>query len=450
MDFLTQPLRSAVSPPSAAAVPIAATSDAPTASPPAGIDSDQDKPDTDGISFLSTTSDGGVSETGDRFAQLRTTEAGGREGESPLEAPSLRKGDWRAFSRIEARVVVWQDGELKRSGRHRSAEQETALAGTIWLTTDNQLVFVVDGSAPPRSEPISVGKSSRRSNAFESLSRRLSHSSHSRPGSPITSPNNNNNDKTLSPEPTISPGDASATKEKKDRRRSQLPFLRRKSDVEAPVVGGSGPEKDEESNEKGIFAFIKGLFGSHNGGDDNDADGGLSLSRTRTKTVEAPSAPRSDKSRSHSKSRSNSKSRKPEEPVVTRASPLPTYQNHKITALHIPTPRESITSIRFLPQRPTSPSSSASSPPLSRQISREASTNSASLNVNFGGIGALDLLPPRVEIEVVAKEAGASEEDGKGREVTVAFLFVEPLMAQEADELRQQLEERGIGVKAKN
>lgn len=139
-DFLTQPLLSAATSPPPLASPAlaaapAATLDAATVSPPPGLDSDKDKLDNDGISFQSTTSDGGLSDTGDRFAQLRTTEVGGREGEAPLEAPSLRKGDWRAFSRVEARVVVWQDGELKKSGRHRrTAELETVLAGTIWLT----------------------------------------------------------------------------------------------------------------------------------------------------------------------------------------------------------------------------------------------------------------------------------------------------------------------------
>lgn len=284
-----------------------------------------------------------MSETGERFAQLRTSPAAGRESEQPRDMPSLRKGDWRAFSRVEAHVVVWQDGQFLKGARpDKRVEQETVLAGTVWCSTvsvpasllashtdelryqTDELIFVVDQSTPPRSEPLSVGKQ-RRSSAFASLSRRLSLS---RPTSPTPG-----DDKSISPEPTIAPGGDAEKEKKKDRRRSSIPaFLRRKSSTsdltkaaaDGEVVASPITAKDDEPVSEGIFAFVKGLFGGGTTADD-DANG-LSLSRTRTKTVEPPTGS-NPKSRTGSKSRSNSKSRrKSEDAVATRASPLPTYQ----------------------------------------------------------------------------------------------------------------------------
>ncbi|KAK4705185.1 hypothetical protein P7C70_g1025, partial [Phenoliferia sp. Uapishka_3] len=403
MDFLTHPLRS-----SSALVPAAAgvntDSVVPSTLPPQHSPSlpgnDSESLEGDAMSFASSTSDGRTSETaGVRFANLRTATLGGRDGEEPIEAPSLKNGDWRAYSRVEARVVVWQDRH--KSSAAKNAE-ETILSGTLWITKSNEIIFVVDTSSPPRSEPLTVGKPRK-----SSFGRRISQSLAL---SPSATWDERKGAKSAAP---------SSDADKNSRRRSW--FKRSTSEVENPVGRREDENDAEEEGVSGLLAFVKNIFSGSGTSSVPDDDGGLSLSRTRTRDP-------SSKPSSRPLSRSVSRSKSVEPPVATRASPLPTYENHTVTALRVADPAFSVTSVRFSPLRLRSGTASPSSPPLSRSVSREASGTS-SQNLNFAD--QVDSLPPRVELDIAARKDEGDEDraDGSGREVTVAFCFVEPMLA---------------------
>ncbi|KAM0747957.1 hypothetical protein T439DRAFT_328614 [Meredithblackwellia eburnea MCA 4105] len=366
-----------------------------------------------------------VEEANARFAQLRTTCVGPRRGEKSLEGPSLKRGDWRAFSQVECRVVVWQDGHLRRGAKPSSDEQEWVLApGTLWVTKNNEIIFIVDTNVPPKNEPcLTVGRKSRKPSAFNFV-RRLSSSS------PQTK-----DDKTL--------GADTSPSTTQERRKSLSSFFNRKGDKDKDAEENTtGDQVEGEGKDKGsIIGFVKGLFGKGDSAVDEDEDGNaLGLSRTRSRSLTL------------NRTRSLSRSRTTEIPVgPIRASPLPSYDGHTITALRVPSPATSIHSIRLLPSRRGGGGGSLpASPPLSRSVSRDG--EQLPRGGGGGGGGVENLLPPRVEVDLMAplvdrENPTAKDENGRERECTVAFAFVEPLMEQEAQMFLERLEDIAVPKK---
>lgn len=89
--------------------------------------------DASSVFTTTTTDDTALASTAAAFGQLRTSE--GVEGEQRIEAPSVKKGDWRTWGKVEARVLVWQDGALKKGKKASEQPKEEWVAeGTLWVT----------------------------------------------------------------------------------------------------------------------------------------------------------------------------------------------------------------------------------------------------------------------------------------------------------------------------
>lgn len=146
----------------------------------------------DDSSILTATSDGesAINKTSAAFSQLRTSNGDPEELEVP--APEgVRAGDWRSWSRVEARIVVWQDGIVRKSSSSKlrkitkdnlREESSWVVEGVVWVTRvswsvmrlrsatlnsepshvpqDHRLLFVIDHTKAPRSVALSLDKAS--------------------------------------------------------------------------------------------------------------------------------------------------------------------------------------------------------------------------------------------------------------------------------------------------
>ncbi|GAA5886782.1 hypothetical protein JCM6882_005887 [Rhodosporidiobolus microsporus] len=134
-----------------------------------------------------------------RFSQLRTASplppgAGtdGLPGEERVGYPSEAAGDWRAFGRVQGRVVVWEEGTVGVVGEKQLREEEKGVGewvveGSLWLTKSDQILLLLDRDHFP---PLTVDRAaalaarssrpsrppSRSGGGSFSLARRLSRS----------------------------------------------------------------------------------------------------------------------------------------------------------------------------------------------------------------------------------------------------------------------------------
>ncbi|BGP18147.1 hypothetical protein JCM10213_007753 [Rhodosporidiobolus nylandii] len=324
MDFLTQPfMRPSRSPPPPhrpSAPPTPSTSI--SSSHPAR----QDSPSTQS----STSTPHSVYHAAhiDRFSALRTASpqpVAERPEEERLRYPSEKEGDWRAYGKVQARVM-----------EHERKEGEWVVEGGLWLMKDNRLLLLLDPSFPPFHIP-----------------------------------------------PPIRPSSPSAPS--------------------SPVLG-----------------FFKKLLSpfkpsSHAASSSTAYAGGASLARTPTIETGKGKA---------------------------RVAVFPDYKGYPITALSLPNPSTSITSLTFTPQQPRPPSSPSLPLSLKRTISGSSSRRRSSLSVkdvlgSDGEVEGLEVDPPVVEIEVREREGEKGE--NLGRACRVAFVFKEVLLAQEAATFHSRL-----------
>lgn len=85
--------------------------------------------------MLTTSTNGEASHqaTATAYNELRNSQ--GAEGEKQIEAPNVKKGDWRTWGKVEARVLVWQDGALRKGKKTiEHPKEEWVMDGTIWVT----------------------------------------------------------------------------------------------------------------------------------------------------------------------------------------------------------------------------------------------------------------------------------------------------------------------------
>jgi len=86
-----------------------------------------------------------VEQTAARFATLRTADpapapssSSGVPGEPAVEPPTVAKGDWLAYGRVKAQVVLWPEGTVGVKGgkklREREGDEEWVVEGTLWVT----------------------------------------------------------------------------------------------------------------------------------------------------------------------------------------------------------------------------------------------------------------------------------------------------------------------------
>lgn len=144
-DFLTRPIQSSTSHPSQyeiAAAPVHPTTSSHAQGGQSGA-SITSAPSTsaDTASIMTSTSDGAESalaHTHAAFSQLRTS--GGDPLEEDVAPPNARLADWRAWSKVEARIVVHPDGTLrKQNGKPRTVRKDTireewSIEGVVWVT----------------------------------------------------------------------------------------------------------------------------------------------------------------------------------------------------------------------------------------------------------------------------------------------------------------------------
>lgn len=102
----------------------------------------------DESSVLTTSTDGETALRGAaaNFGQLRTSD--GIQGEAQIEVPSVKKGDWRTWGKVEGRILLWQDGTLRKGKRAgEQPKEEWVVNGTLWVTAVSVRRSVVIRSA---------------------------------------------------------------------------------------------------------------------------------------------------------------------------------------------------------------------------------------------------------------------------------------------------------------
>ncbi|GAA5960602.1 hypothetical protein JCM3765_005873 [Sporobolomyces pararoseus] len=337
------------------------------------------------------------------FEQLRTaTEASTLPGENVIQVPSTKSGDWKAYGRVEGRVLLWENGTLKekKALNDEIRREQWIVSGTLWFTKRSEIVLVLDQSVQPRQ--VLREQEGRQSGRRLSLSRNRS-----------TSPTN--------------------TQTTTDNRRGSVSEEDRAS-------------KPSEESSPGFFSKV--LDAVRPGRKERRASsssGGLSLSRSRSRsrTETADPAPASQ---THGGGPGSTPASQKTLDALTREtgqltfeepssnvppSPFPLYKGHPVTALYIASPAH-VQSLRFYPQRAASSSSpffsfSKSSQPLS---SPPSSPTGDSNTVEH----------PVVELDVIDPAHLGSIDEGKKREVTVGLTFVEILCATEAEDFHKILE----------
>ncbi|BGP09823.1 hypothetical protein JCM10049v2_005697 [Rhodotorula toruloides] len=360
-----------------------------------------------------------VVQTSDKFAALRSHSpaAGPLEDEPRIEYPSVQKGDWRAYGRVMAQVVLWPEGTVGEKGvkakkvREVLADKadEWVVEGTLWITKNKEILLVLDRNVPPFHIDFS----------------------------------------TLRAAPTLS-------------RRLSLSGLRRSISRTSTTSGGDAREDTEEDKENtggGVRGFVKKIVEAVKPRRASSSEGGDGLALTRTRSSHKSQRSIKERRKSHdanagvAKGEEERRGEREEgsaqggqgglafaEPVIERREgPFPAYKGHSITALYISSPYL-IRSIRFYAQhKPTSPPSLGlpiSTPPddaAAQDPSREPRED-------------LGLVPPVVEVDVAQPEEGRKYEgvgEGEGlrmREVTVGFVFPDVLLADEATDFHTRIE----------
>jgi len=97
---------------------------------------------TDDSSILTTSTTDSTQarqESNAAFQHLRSTPPQASNGipdETPISLPSVKNGDWRAYGRVQANIVLWQDGVLsaKKKLSPDQIEEEWSVSGALWFT----------------------------------------------------------------------------------------------------------------------------------------------------------------------------------------------------------------------------------------------------------------------------------------------------------------------------
>lgn len=338
------------------------------------------------------------------FDHLRTaTRESTLPDETLVEVPSTKSGDWKAYGRVEGRVVLWDNGVLrdKKDLTDQLRKEQWSVSGTLWFTKRSGILLVLDQSVQPR---LLVRESQGRSS-----NRRLS----------------------LSRLRSSSPSSSKGIVENR----------------RASVSEDEGTAKPADESSPGFFAKV--LDAVRPGRKDRRASspsGGLSLSRTRSRSRQEACEP-GQASQSHgggpgstpaSQKTLDALTRETgqltfEEPVsaTDSASPFPLYKGRAVTALYIASPAH-VQSLRFYPQR----LASASSP----FFSFSKTSQFLSSPPNSPTSEAAPVEHPVVELDVIDPAHLGSIDEGKKREVTISFTFLEILCATEAEDFHKILE----------
>ncbi|GAA6031291.1 hypothetical protein JCM8097_005587 [Rhodosporidiobolus ruineniae] len=365
----------------------------------------------------------------DRFAQLRTASPlpgaeKGLPGEEPVDYPSVKKGDWKAFGKVAAQVVVWEDGTIGHLSERKLREEEGCgewvVEGSLWVTKDDKILLIRDRDFPP----LSVDRTSVLANSAHA-GRRLSLS--------------------LS------------------RTRSQSPSVRRSTTPSSADLPPIGDEHAGQPSQPvvGFFKKLVSAVSPKKGGEGTD-EAGLKLSRTKSLEL--------GKQRAKEHREELKQKQQPQKaleamdnvgesavadegeggagaPTVTfggvvekrNGTPFPEYKGYPVTALHIPC--TAISSVRHYPHHnPLSPVVTPSSGPAAsgEPISSVFATNGAADAVgSTTQVEGLDVRPPVVEVDVrpvlqEGTEVGREKGGNRAREVTVGFVFKELLLSHEA------------------
>ncbi|GAA5938714.1 hypothetical protein JCM1841_002625 [Sporobolomyces salmonicolor] len=464
MDFLTQPFTRAAAPPRSAPEP-----SPPSTSSVPSVRVGQKRPDDDETASVVTTSTEGVD---NRFAELRTAapppSSMGLPGEAVLEIPSTKAGDWLAYGKVSAQVVLWDDGTVSEQKKLRDEviKEEWIVEGTLWLTKDDQILLVVDRDVPPQAVLVS-GRTPKPTRRL-SFGRRKSFTSGSEAQTATSE--------------TTSPGrsldDASPTSRGREQEEARDPWQ----------TEGGLSERGSSSG-GGFGGFVKKIVGAvrstsrgrtesleRQQPSEEGTGTGLGLTRTltggsggRRRSVSAAATkvscpvgageqaqePRIE-SPSDYRPRPEALQLKFDEPAAIdkNPSPFPTYKNHPVTALCISSPTF-VHALRAYPQRTLPPVSAPESGLYSfpfrfgTATSRDAPISSPPGSPSLCSYpGSIAVQPPVVELDVAVPagaeqhlEGGPHERDeGRKRDVTVGFVFKEVMMAAEADDFKSRLE----------
>ncbi|GAA5971995.1 hypothetical protein JCM11641_002447 [Rhodosporidiobolus odoratus] len=350
-----------------------------------------------------------------RFSALRTAalpQHEGVEGEKGVKWPDTKKGDWRAFGRVRAYVVLKREREGGQQGSSdgNSDEEEWAVEGVLWMTTENRILLNLDRSFPP----LRIARSTRWTTPTPlPLMRRLSR--------------------------TISTDSATADTKHENRRR-------RFSSSSTSSSSGSGPAQGSKGVVKGYLKKVMAtMLPNQSAHEEESKRGGNGLSRTSTREeklggrrsssvqraiIRTPGdgdeAVSSGEVRGETSVRfEENEPREADEPSREQQGVFPEYKNHPITALHISSV-SSITALRFFPQTSlTSTSSSAPEPTTSAwQPDLDPSSDEPTQR--------LEVKPPVVELDITADGFTADQARGEtnlNRSCTVGFVFKEILLA---------------------
>ncbi|GAA5877223.1 hypothetical protein JCM8547_006302 [Rhodosporidiobolus lusitaniae] len=451
MDFLTQPFHPPAKQPTSPSLPAHSPGEASTSSSSPATPTDKARYSP--TETPSTTHSAAHQLHVDRFSAVRTasptTKAAGLPGEEKVDYPSEQKGDWKAFGRVAAMVVVWEEGtvgegekEAEKRLREEQGLGEWVVEGQLWVTKDNHLLLILDRDFPPLSID--------RSNVH--LTRTIS-------GNFLTR--------------RLSLGGGSGT--------GGSPVRTRRSSTSS--TGGNGGESAEEGPTSPVMGFLKKMVAAVSIGGKKSSTGeggeeGSGKDLTRTRSIELgkrrASEQREAKLLQDEASAVGGEGRKSKEKereereeggeegegvgggtirfeecrIERVKGPLPEYKGYPITALSIASLSTSFTSLRFYPHR------SSSDPPLhpgSEPISEFAIPPHVASEL-FGSatlFEGTEVHPPVVEMDVrmaggregeqLVEGAKGQREGNRGREVTVGFVFKELLLAQEATTFHTRL-----------
>ncbi|KAK4050182.1 hypothetical protein OIO90_005164 [Microbotryomycetes sp. JL221] len=379
----------------------------------------------------STTSTGARNtDANDAFTKLRLVD--GDPLEPTVDKPSIRRGDVRTWSKVEARIILWNDGTLRKGAKPRNKKELKARVRKEYVVAaadplhyvfeskrqTNQLLFVFERSSLPRLVSMTK-KSSGKSSLL---------------GSRRTSDEDTKNmsrQSTLVPRP-VTPTDREPWRDSPQQAQSER----------QPV------EQGDDSSRTGFKSFVSNLVRTNT---NNDDDNRLQLTKTRT----------SEQGLEMQRTRSSSKwgptnSVDPDDgPDIFLADPLPNLGLYDVTALQVDNPA-SIVAVRYFPQRTrsfwSSPSLPVSTPAKGDDKPTTVSSNTASQARLYSRSSSSSrhkpsdaVVPACIEIDVApmrAPERSPMEQNhGRAREATVGFYFLELAMAsQESQEILAMIE----------
>ncbi|KAK4049859.1 hypothetical protein OIV83_003915 [Microbotryomycetes sp. JL201] len=316
------------------------------------------------------------------FELLRTVD--GDPDEDKVQVPSIKRGDVKTWSKVEARILLWNDGTLRKSGlKARSKKELRARA--------HQLLFIFDIGQVPRL--VSMIKNQRSKPSSLMGSRRPS----SDESKEILRTNS-------IPRP-VTPTD-------------KQPWL--------DEVPASQQDQIDESRERmsGFKGFVSSVFRPSTRTSDDDR-----LQLTKTRTSENGLEMQRTRSTGKLGTTSNSVSDQGSTgDAIHLADPLPTYKGFDVRAIHVSNPA-SVVAVRHFPQKTKSFWSSPSKPlstPLHGKDKPAASRASKSSE---------SVVPACVEVDVAPvrpmDRSPMDQQHGRQREATVGFYFLNEMMAPE-------------------